>query len=406
MQTRHKSLIAQVLRDEEVVKWWWSQKLVEVYSEVAAASICELRGGVTWCSIELAAAGLWGHGSRGRDFSNFVTFSCRPTRTHCSLNSPNADLPPTSLYFVQLGQPVVVTLETESLGRVKLPHMADVRALLAAERQSRRISHPHLTYSKTGALTCNVCGLNVKSEQLWSGHLKSLNHRKNVQKISEPVARPAKRKIDSVEEDQGRERNYEVDSRKKPKSALESKENSPPVPEREAPSEEPPTGTVNGETQPSQPDPTPNGRSPSTSQIPPAIEIDEDEWAAFERDVAEVAKPEFAAAVIEAAPVSAAELAVQQKTNAVQQREDDAEAEKEDEGRRMEEEFDVMEEMEDRLRRLRTRREALRTTDPPTTLADLVETEVEAPLEDSRAAEPVANGDSSEDDDEDDDWYT
>lgn len=286
-----------------------------------------------------------------------------------------------------------------------MPYMADVRALLAAERQSRRISHPHLTYSKSGALTCNICGLNVKSEQLWPGHLKSLNHRKNVQKASEPVSRPAKRKIDSVEDDEGQERNYEVDSRKKPKSAQESQENSPPVPEPGPLPEAPPTGAVEQEPQPSHPDPALRERKPPAPQVPPAVVVDEDEWAAFEREMAEVAKPEFAAATIEAAPVSAAELAVQQKTNAVQQREDEAEAEKEDESRRMEEEFEVMEEMEDRVKRLRARREALRTPDHNTKSADPIEAEIAVLKDDSRITEQVANDESSEED-EVDDWYT
>jgi len=281
--------------------------------------------------------------------------------------------------------------------------MADVRALLAAERQSRRISHPHLTYSKTGALTCTVCDLNVKSEQLWPGHLRSLNHRKNVQKTAENTVRPAKRKIDSIENDEEQERNYEVDSRKKPKSAPESQQNSSPLHETQALSEAPPDASGQG-TQPSHPDQPLDQQQPSSLPVPPAVDVDEDEWAAFERDVAEVVKPDFATATIEAAPVSAAQLAEQQRTNAVRQREDEAEAEKEDESRRMEEEFDVMEEMEDRVKRLRARREALRNPDPNAKIPDPVNAKIEMPEGNSGTVEQVANDDTAEEDE--DDWYT
>lgn len=283
--------------------------------------------------------------------------------------------------------------------------MADVRALLAAERQSRRISHPHLAYSKTGALTCTVCDLNIKSEQLWPGHLKSLNHRKNVQKTTETPARPAKRKIDSIEKDEEPERNYEVDSRKKPKSAPESQRHPSPAPDPErlpAPLPVPPEQ----EPQPSHSDPPPSQQQDSMPpQVPPAADVDQDEWAAFERDVAEVAEPDFATATIEAAPVSAAQLAEQQRTNTVQQREDEAEAEKEDESRRMEEEFDVMEEMEDRVKKLRARREALRIPDPDPEppRPGTVDAKNEVPQGNSHPTEQAATEDSSGDDE--DDWY-
>ncbi|KAJ9657085.1 hypothetical protein H2198_004577 [Neophaeococcomyces mojaviensis] len=275
--------------------------------------------------------------------------------------------------------------------------MADVRALLAAERESRRISHPHLTYSKNGSLTCNVCNLNVKSEQLWPGHLKSLNHRKNVQKTSESVARPAKRKIESVDDGEEQERDYEVDSRKKPKSASQNLQE---------------TGTTESALQPiiavSEPPPVPTEEE-IVEQVPVQKQeqsdtVDEDEWAAFERDVAPLAQPNYASVTIEAAPVSAVELAEQLRSNEGQRREDEAEAEREDESRRMEEEFDVMEEMEDRIRRLRERHEALRTKDPPTTIQE--ETSQDIIIDkDEKQPSPVEDRDEESSEDEVDDWY-
>jgi len=303
------------------------------------------------------------------------------------------------------GQIVTASSTKPNLNEDNALQMADVRALLAAERHSRRISHPHLTYSKTGALTCTVCDLNIKSEQLWPGHLKSLNHRKNVQKKTETPVRPAKRKIDSIEKDEEQERNYEVDSRKKPKSAPESQRHTSPAPDTER---DPPPLPVPSEQEPQ---PFHSDQAPSQQQhsmppqVPPAADVDEDEWAAFERDVADVAEPDFATATIEAAPVSAAQLAEQQRTNTVQQREDEAEAEKEDESRRMEEEFDVMEEMEDRVKKLRARREALRIPDPDPEPArpGTVDAKNEVPRGNSHPAEQAATEDSSGDDE--DDWY-
>ena len=99
--------------------------------------------------------------------------------------------------------------------------MADVRALLAAERQARRISHPYLTYTKSGQLLCNVCQLNVKSEALWEGHLRSANHKKNARAAQEASSRSLKRKLDDVEEaeEDGAEMGAEAPrDLKKPKS--------------------------------------------------------------------------------------------------------------------------------------------------------------------------------------------
>lgn len=293
--------------------------------------------------------------------------------------------------------------------------MTDVRALLAAERQSRRITHPHLTYSKNGALTCNICSLNIKSEQLWPGHLKSLNHRKNVQRISETTtARPTKRKIESVEEDNERERDHEVDSRKKPRSASQTVQDAA-------------TDTMHA-TAPMLP-PSDVTESHSPLELAPEIlakssvvmdeeeggheaaaegqsnRVDEDEWAAFERDVAVLAQPQnYTSATIEAAPVTTAELAEQrQKNNEVQQREEEAEAEKEDESRRLEEEFEVMEEMEERVKRLRERREALRAGDPTMQQSNSVELDQVDGEKDRQQIQDEGEEDSSED--QIDDWY-
>ena len=113
--------------------------------------------------------------------------------------------------------------------------------------------------------------------------------------------------------------------------------------------------------------------SQTPQQIPPDQSIDEEEWAAFERDIATPLLPSFshtapsdlmAAATISAAPLLAADIAAQERQDerleGKELRYAELEAEKEDAARALEEEFDEMEGLEERVRRLRDRREALR----------------------------------------------
>ncbi|KAI9818858.1 MAG: hypothetical protein M1827_007679 [Pycnora praestabilis] len=99
--------------------------------------------------------------------------------------------------------------------------------------------------------------------------------------------------------------------------------------------------------------------------------VDEDEWAAFERDIATPPPGAYsgptalnALATISAAPLSAAELAARSTAEASLQgrgrREAELEGEKEDAARQLEEEFDEMEGLEQRVRRLKEKREELR----------------------------------------------
>jgi len=98
--------------------------------------------------------------------------------------------------------------------------------------------------------------------------------------------------------------------------------------------------------------------------------IDEDEWAAFERDVAtpppdpSLPSAFTAEATISAAPLTAAEIAAQSREQASlqtkEEREAEVEGEKEDAARALEEEFDEMEGLEERVARLRRMREELR----------------------------------------------
>lgn len=132
--------------------------------------------------------------------------------------------------------------------------------------------------------------------------------------------------------------------------------------------------------------------------------VDEDEWAAFEREVAEPSRTPHAPAAlvaeatISAAPITAEELAAQQgraMASTARTREAELEGEREDAARLMEEEFDEMEQLEERVRRLKQQRESLRKT--------RAEQQAQSqPV--SGAGEQDAAESESEDDDEDEEW--
>lgn len=133
--------------------------------------------------------------------------------------------------------------------------------------------------------------------------------------------------------------------------------------------------------------------------------IDEDEWAAFER---EVATPPLTTSVftseatINAAPLSAAEIAVQEREEANVQKKERMEAfvegEREDAARRLEDEFEEMAGLEEKVRRLKEQREQLRK-------------EIKRGDEDARMMSEEGNdadvddGDDSANEDEDDDEW-
>lgn len=299
--------------------------------------------------------------------------------------------------------------------------MADVRSLLRSEQASRRISHPHLSYTRSGQLHCTVCDLLIKSASLWEGHLRSPNHRKNSHLIAERAedsGNTKKRKNDDSDEE----------SRKRSRAASE---------EVEAPAEsvqgagalnrpkkkvksvtfaestiQQPAASLNEHQLGQAPDDTPNQEHAAEEGLALQQAIDEEEWAAFERDVAPLAQEppqdsQYSATIV-AAPVSAAEVAAQQESTRRPTKEIEAEEEKEDEERRLEEELDVMEEMEERVRKLREKREALRkgTHDSVTgTVAGRPITTDVGANNDVLDLDVNGGSDDSDDDDEDyDDW--
>jgi zinc finger protein 830 len=290
--------------------------------------------------------------------------------------------------------------------------MADVRALLREERVSRRIKHPLATYSAVGTLICLVCHIQIKAESLWEKHLRSPHHilqlqrsqdetpsqphgvsafTANLPKASSANGNSKKRKAEDNEEppiqakkakaadgvpggffDEGVPDDTAVDPK------LDSREQgiagSNIDPAVSAPSKNDPSTT-------SQPPFLLSHIPPHASSLPsrpspphptPVASVDEEEWAAFVRDVATPPPPPLgsastllgSAATIIAAPLSAAEIAAQAREEAELQQtkadEVDAEADKEDAERRLEEEFEEMAGLEERVRVLKQKREALR----------------------------------------------
>jgi hypothetical protein len=247
--------------------------------------------------------------------------------------------------------------------------MADVRSLLKNERASRRIQHKHASYSTTGTLLCTVCHLQLKSETLWEGHLRSAGHLMRLQKIQEQESKPSpsantepppirskKRKASDEEEEE-----EEGTIRKRSKAS-----NGLPEGFFDGGPEENDSAAFPAEMQiPSRPA-TPL-KPPEAMMIPqPEGQVDEDEWAAFESDIATAEAQVQAAndAVISAPAMSAAELTKKSAEEDYAQKKERQEAElegdKEDAARKLEEDLEEMESLEARVRRLREKREELR----------------------------------------------
>jgi zinc finger protein 830 len=310
--------------------------------------------------------------------------------------------------------------------------MADVRSLLRSELSSRRIKHPHVSYSKGGLALCNICNLTLRSDSFWEPHQRSKDHKANLQKLQEggetnigPVSK--KRKVGSAD--------LEDEARKKIKSGMQTPSTGVDI-RKEGPAqptsvihttasadlEDQQTSTGSDEVEPLReptltaihPDP-PEGTQPPPP-APPGT-VDEDEWAAFEREVVIPTHQPASAilnstAAITAAPVSAAELAAAEESGEQKKtrREEEIEGEKEDAVRRLEDEFDQMEELEERVRKMRERREGIRsrstvedgkgeviTASPVVVQETTVENEEENAIENKEE-------DMDDDDEDEDEW--
>jgi hypothetical protein len=147
------------------------------------------------------------------------------------------------------------------------------------------------------------------------------------------------------------------------------------------------------------------------------VDVDEDEWAAFERDVATPppSPPRQTAinalqsnSAISAAPVTKADLEAEKKKENNQakrvQREEDLAAEKEEAARNLEEEFEEMDALEQRIKKLKEQRERLRAgTSDPKPGSDDIEVDSDTPSADDKVIHPEADDEEFDDEDEDED---
>ncbi|KAF7893637.1 uncharacterized protein EAF02_001175 [Botrytis sinoallii] len=292
--------------------------------------------------------------------------------------------------------------------------MADVRSLLKNERVARRIQHKHAGYSTAGNLMCLVCHLQMKSESLWEGHLRSPGHILRLSKQQEAErernatadtnsneGNSKKRKLDDEDEDMDVDYGTLKKRSKATPTALEGffvpAEDS--LKER---SESPSKSAIPHDLQiPSRPaTPAKPTKSPPPNK---QANVDEDEWAAFEADIAAADVPTEveSEAVIFAPAMTTAEVeartAEEEKARRKEKLEAEVEGDKEDASRKLQEEFEEMESLDQRVKRLREKREALRSKEK-----EAIAT-VPIPTEES-AANDVSEDDEDEDEDDEDDW--
>ncbi|EPS35116.1 hypothetical protein H072_11496 [Dactylellina haptotyla CBS 200.50] len=282
----------------------------------------------------------------------------------------------------------------------------DPRKLLAASRKSRRIASPYASYSLAGALFCNICSNTpIKSESLWDAHAASVQHKANVARkggivgaASTPTTKSHKRPAESPTQD-ARSRDDQTAGSKRLKTARADVKNlalpvgffddSDDEEEEEAVVS---TGEViepydeASKSTPQQPAATAaataNSKLPAdffsstsnTTSKPPDTQQDDDlddEWAAFQADIAETEEAETTNAAlnppshtISAPALSAADIQQQQaeaedslnsrNTRTI------AEEEMEDARAAMADFFDEQSSLEERVQRLKERREMLR----------------------------------------------
>ena len=146
-----------------------------------------------------------------------------------------------------------------------------------------------------------------------------------------------------------------------------------------------------------EPPPTEPAR-PAPPPLDPNAEAELDDFLnEMNKTPAPQPQPTYASgAVIEAAPMTAAELAAQAREEQSAQRarrDEDMEAEKEEAARALEDEFEEMEGLDERVKKLREQREVLRNQSA----------QLSAPTE-TKPAEPQLRDEESESEEEDEDW--
>lgn len=308
--------------------------------------------------------------------------------------------------------------------------MTDVRSLLRNERASRRIVHPQATYSTTGTLVCLVCHIQLKAESQWEKHLRSAQHAMRLQRIRDgTLGRPpgAPPPVEESLNGGGKKRKADDGEERAKKRRVQFEQTVPEEPvqrDSDAAAADSDQGGQDGEglletatlvprpqPEPFNMPPTPpndatkNSDSGNLSTSNSHQTIDEDEWAAFEREVATPPPTTsilMSEATISAAPLSAAEIAAQEREEANAQKKERMEAvvegEREDAARRLEDEFEEMAGLEEKVRRLREQREQLRK--------EIKRGDEDARMmsEDGNDADVDDGDDSASEDEVDDEW--
>lgn len=277
--------------------------------------------------------------------------------------------------------------------------MADVRSMLRAERESRRITHPHASYTPSGGLLCNLCETTIKSEKAWSAHLHSTQHTLR-----------SSRERDAIQ-------TRDVSNGTKKRKALDIEE--PLVVERKKTKPTQPTteGTAQDEAENAIPPFRAAGSPvtvPDTTNDVEAGELEalEQQLAALEDEARQKHRVGATSAASISAPAMTAEESAarnqEQIMSRTRQRDIDAEEVREDAARALEEEFDEMQTLQDRVQRLKDRRKELQdhngiAQDSTTELA--LVTNVKE-IDSGKDPDSVVNSDDSDADDEDydDDW--
>ncbi|KAK6349455.1 hypothetical protein TWF696_005739 [Orbilia brochopaga] len=286
---------------------------------------------------------------------------------------------------------------------------ADPRKLLAAARKSRRITSPYASYSLAGALFCNICSNTpIKSESLWDAHVASAQHKTNVARkggiTSTGAATAGKSNKRPAETPSGHDRD-DANTKRLKTARADVKNLALPVGFFDDDDDEDEEGAVSTgeviepddkeeekkEVEISAPAAGPAGSklpadffASTTTSTPNSNKMDadadklDDEWAAFQADIAEAeeeatrTEPDPAippanlqsSHTISAPAVSAAEIQQQQQraaeTDITRNSRTIAEEEMEDARAAMADFFDEQSSLEERVQKLKERREMLR----------------------------------------------
>ena len=307
--------------------------------------------------------------------------------------------------------------ESSKFGSLVARNMTDVRSMLRTERAARRINHPQAQYSSSGLLSCSICSVPVKSEAFWDSHLRSGGHNARLRQLNAAKAPEKslnrappnkKRKVDEEKEED------ELTGRKKPRNGQlakaptsEDKEQTPLKDEEYANGDEPQP------EQGSRSSPSAQPRKPAEAFPAPQSgndAVDEDEWAAFERDIAgdltASGQPQAPLAALQAAPtitakpLTASELAAQAREEQSMQkgsRDMELEEEREEASRQAEEELDRMAQLDEKMKAWREKKEALRSMRGSDSVQEVEKSEL-------RISSGSSQQGSSDEDDEDDEW--